>query len=76
MLTKNDRQSLATPQRVLDEIKCHIVQLQGFLTAIGSPNKRMRMTLEHMFAPVVHGAMSTLLGVIMLAGSEFDFIVR
>ena len=36
----------------------------------------MQMTLEHMFAPVIHGAMSTLLGVIMLVGSEFDFIVR
>lgn len=29
-----------------------------------------------MFAPVVDGAISTLLGVLMLAGSEFDFIMR
>ena len=36
----------------------------------------MKMTLQHMFAPVIHGAMTTLLGVIMLAGAEFDFIVR
>ncbi|KAK2149885.1 hypothetical protein LSH36_433g03015 [Paralvinella palmiformis] len=48
----------------------------GFLTSIGSRNKRMRMALEHMFAPVVHGAMTTFLGVVMLALSEFDFIVK
>ncbi|XP_028987893.1 protein patched homolog 1 [Betta splendens] len=48
----------------------------GFLTAIGSRNKRSAVALEHMFAPVVDGAISTLLGVLMLAGSEFDFIMR
>ncbi|XP_076353489.1 protein patched-like isoform X1 [Tachypleus tridentatus] len=48
----------------------------GFLTSIGDRNRRMAMTLEHMFAPVIHGAMSTLLGVLMLAFSEFDFIIR
>ncbi|XP_049602871.1 protein patched homolog 1 isoform X2 [Syngnathus scovelli] len=48
----------------------------GFLTAIGSRNKRSAVALEHMFAPVVDGAVSTLLGVLMLAGSEFDFIMR
>lgn len=48
----------------------------GFLTSIGSHNRRMHMALEHMFAPVMHGGLSTLLGVVMLAFSEFDFIVR
>lgn len=48
----------------------------GFLTAIGNRNKRSAAALEHMFAPVVDGAISTLLGVLMLAGSEFDFIMR
>ncbi|KAM6948197.1 protein patched homolog 1, partial [Aplochiton taeniatus] len=48
----------------------------GFLTAIGSRNKRAALALEHMFAPVIDGAISTLLGVLMLAGSEFDFILR
>ncbi|XP_056149176.1 protein patched homolog 1 isoform X2 [Lampris incognitus] len=48
----------------------------GFLTAIGSRNKRSVVALEHMFAPVIDGAISTLLGVLMLAGSEFDFIMR
>lgn len=50
--------------------------LQGFLTAIGSRNKRMTMSLEHMFAPVVHGAISTLLGIVMLVGAEFQFVVK
>ena len=50
--------------------------LQGFLTSIGPSNHRMGMALEHMFAPVTHGAISTLLGVIMLATAEFDFIVK
>uniref|UniRef100_A0A669DZB8 Patched 2 n=1 Tax=Oreochromis niloticus TaxID=8128 RepID=A0A669DZB8_ORENI len=40
----------------------------GFLTAIGNRNKRSAVALEHMFAPVVDGAISTLLGVLMLAG--------
>lgn len=52
------------------------ILLQGFLTAIGDRNTRSAMALEHMFAPVMDGAISTLLGVLMLAGSEFDFIVR
>ncbi|KAL4656131.1 hypothetical protein GN956_G6352 [Arapaima gigas] len=48
----------------------------GFLTTIGSRNRRSAVALEHMFAPVMDGAISTLLGVLMLAGSEFDFIMR
>ncbi|XP_066536914.1 protein patched homolog 1 [Hoplias malabaricus] len=48
----------------------------GFLTAIGDRNTRSALALEHMFAPVMDGAISTLLGVLMLAGSEFDFIMR
>lgn len=34
------------------------------------------LALEHMFLPVMQGAISTLIGVIMLAFSEFDFILR
>ncbi|TRY89797.1 hypothetical protein DNTS_001857 [Danionella cerebrum] len=48
----------------------------GFLTAIGDRNTRSAIAMEHMFAPVIDGAISTLLGVLMLAGSEFDFIMR
>uniref|UniRef100_A0A671TL32 Patched 1 n=1 Tax=Sparus aurata TaxID=8175 RepID=A0A671TL32_SPAAU len=44
--------------------------------ALGSANFWFMLALEHMFAPVLDGAFSTLLGVLMLAGSEFDFIKR
>uniref|UniRef100_A0A4W5PWB0 Patched 2 n=1 Tax=Hucho hucho TaxID=62062 RepID=A0A4W5PWB0_9TELE len=47
----------------------------AFLTAVGNRNRRSAVALEHMFAPVIDGAISTLLGVLMLAGSEFDFIL-
>jgi patched 1 protein len=36
----------------------------------------MAMSLEHTLAPVVHGAISTFMGIIMLAGAEFDFIIK
>ncbi|XP_077814943.1 protein patched homolog 2 isoform X6 [Macaca mulatta] len=48
----------------------------GFLTTQGSRNLRAARALEHTFAPVTDGAISTLLGLLMLAGSHFDFIVR
>ncbi|XP_075216920.1 protein patched isoform X2 [Lycorma delicatula] len=48
----------------------------SFLTSIGGRNRRMKMAVKHMFKPVVHGALTTLLAVIMLGFSEFDFIVR
>ena len=50
--------------------------LQKFLTSTGDRNQRMQRAVEYVFSPVVDGAVSTLLGVIMLAGSDFDFIVR
>lgn len=46
------------------------------MTAIGSRNRRVMMATEHTFAPVVHGALSTFLGIVMLASTEFDFIVK
>lgn len=48
----------------------------GFVTSIGGRDRRTRLAIEQMFAPVVHGAFTTLLAVLMLAFSEFDFIVR
>ncbi|XP_071877009.1 protein patched isoform X1 [Bombus fervidus] len=48
----------------------------SFVTSIGSRDRRIRLALEHMCAPVIHGAITTLLAVVMLAFSEFDFIVR
>ncbi|KAK3091489.1 hypothetical protein FSP39_020198 [Pinctada imbricata] len=48
----------------------------AFLTAIGSRNKRTTVSIQHTFAPVIHGAISTLLGIVMLVGAEFEFIVK
>ncbi|XP_076637919.1 protein patched isoform X2 [Colletes latitarsis] len=48
----------------------------SFITSIGSRDRRIRLALEHMYAPVIHGAVTTLLAIVMLAFSEFDFIVR
>jgi hypothetical protein len=48
----------------------------AFLTSIGSRNRRIKLALEHVLSPVTHGAISTLLGIIMLIGSEFDFIIK
>ncbi|KAG7203232.1 hypothetical protein KM043_010333 [Ampulex compressa] len=48
----------------------------SFVTSVGSRDRRVRLALEHMYAPIVHGALTTLLAVVMLAFSEFDFIVR
>lgn len=50
--------------------------MQSFITAIGNRERRARLALEHMFAPVLHGALTTLVAVIMLGTSDFDFIVR
>ena len=44
--------------------------------SVGNRERRTVIALEQMFAPVIHGAVSTLLGVLMLAFSQFDFIVR
>lgn len=48
----------------------------SFLTTLGTRNERVARTLDHMFVPVVHGGLSTLLGIVMLAFSQFEFIVR
>ncbi|XP_023246970.1 protein patched [Copidosoma floridanum] len=48
----------------------------SFITCVGSRDRRVRLAMEHMSAPVVHGALTILLAVLMLAFSEFEFIVR
>jgi hypothetical protein len=50
--------------------------VQCFVGSLGDRRRRTVLALETMFAPVVHGAVSTLLGVVMLAFSQFDFILR
>lgn len=46
----------------------------GFLTAVGDRDRRVRLALAHMAAPILHGALSTLLGAVMLLCSDFDFV--
>jgi len=55
------------------EFSLHI--LLSFVGSLGDRSRRTELALEHMFAPVTHGAISTLLGVAMLAFSQFDFII-
>uniref|UniRef100_A0A915HYU9 Uncharacterized protein n=1 Tax=Romanomermis culicivorax TaxID=13658 RepID=A0A915HYU9_ROMCU len=47
----------------------------SFLTTVGTRAERVARTLEHMFVPVLHGGLSTLVGLIMLYFSKFEFIV-
>lgn len=56
------------------EFTAHVVL--AFLTALGTVDDRLDSCLQHMFVPVFHGAISTLLGVVMLVFSEFDFVVK
>lgn len=56
------------------EFTAHVVL--AFLTAMGTRDDRMASCLEHMFIPVIHGGLSTLLGLIMLAFTQFDFIFK
>uniref|UniRef100_A0AC34F9K9 SSD domain-containing protein n=1 Tax=Panagrolaimus sp. ES5 TaxID=591445 RepID=A0AC34F9K9_9BILA len=56
------------------EFTAHVVL--AFLTSLGTREERMESAMRHMFIPVVHGGLSTLLGIIMLAFSEFDFVVK
>lgn len=64
------------PFRIRVIIISLISPFQSFITSVGSRDRRMRLALEHMYAPVIHGAFTTLLAVTMLAFSEFDFIVN
>ncbi|XGW07497.1 hypothetical protein V3C99_010569 [Haemonchus contortus] len=56
------------------EFTAHVVL--AFLTSLGSVDDRLESCLQHMFVPVFHGAISTLLGIVMLVFSEFDFVIK
>lgn len=49
---------------------------QGFITAIGNRDRRIRLALEHSLAPVIHGVLTSTLAVLMLSTSPFEFVVR
>lgn len=50
--------------------------LKVFVASVGTRNDRIQQALETVLSPVVDGAVSTILGVVMLAGSQFDFVVK
>ncbi|VDK43168.1 unnamed protein product [Anisakis simplex] len=56
------------------EFTAHVVL--AFLTSLGDRESRMASAVDRVFVPVIHGAFSTLLGIIMLAFSEFEFVVK
>ncbi|KAL6736819.1 hypothetical protein Aduo_007125 [Ancylostoma duodenale] len=56
------------------EFTAHVVL--AFLTSLGTVDDRLDSCLQHMFVPVFHGAISTLLGIVMLVFSEFDFVIK
>jgi len=56
------------------EFTAHIIL--AFLIAEGTHEDRMEAALDHMFVPTIDGTVSTILGVIMLAFSDFEFIVK
>uniref|UniRef100_F1KQC5 Protein patched 1 n=1 Tax=Ascaris suum TaxID=6253 RepID=F1KQC5_ASCSU len=56
------------------EFTAHVVL--AFLTSLGTKDERMAACMDHMFVPVIHGGLSTLLGIVMLAFSEFEFVVK
>jgi len=56
------------------EFTAHIIL--AFLLAEGTRDDRMEAALDHMFVPTIDGTISTILGIIMLAFSDFDFIVK
>ncbi|KAI6242632.1 Protein patched-like protein 1 [Aphelenchoides fujianensis] len=55
------------------EFTAHVVL--AFLITPGTRNERMATAVDQTFVPVLHGAVSTLLGILMLGFSEFDFVV-
>ncbi|GMR37186.1 hypothetical protein PMAYCL1PPCAC_07381 [Pristionchus mayeri] len=56
------------------EFSAHV--MLAFLTSLGSVETRLQSCLLHMFVPVFQGAISTLLGIVMLVFTEFDFVFK
>ncbi|KAI1727569.1 patched family domain-containing protein [Ditylenchus destructor] len=66
--------SLITAVGIGVEFTAHVVF--AFLTAPGTRNERMATSIDRVFVPVIHGALSTLLGILMLGFSEFEFVFK
>lgn len=66
--------TLITAVGIAVEFTAHVVL--SFITSLGTVDERLQSCLEHMFVPVFHGAISTLLGIVMLVFSQFDFVIK
>uniref|UniRef100_A0A7I4Y6A8 SSD domain-containing protein n=1 Tax=Haemonchus contortus TaxID=6289 RepID=A0A7I4Y6A8_HAECO len=56
------------------EFTAHVVL--AYLTSLGTRSERTSSAIDRVFVPVIHGALSTLLGILMLGFSEFEFVVK
>ncbi|CAJ0604808.1 unnamed protein product [Cylicocyclus nassatus] len=56
------------------EFTAHVVL--AYLTSLGTRAERTSNAIDRVFVPVIHGALSTLLGILMLGFSEFEFVVK
>ncbi|CAD6192019.1 unnamed protein product [Caenorhabditis auriculariae] len=56
------------------EFTVHVVV--SFLTSLGNRSQRTSQAVDRVFVPVIHGSFSTLLGILMLGFSEFEFVVK
>ncbi|CAI4220957.1 unnamed protein product [Auanema sp. JU1783] len=56
------------------EFTAHVVL--AYLTQLGTRPERTASAVKRVFVPVIHGAFSTLLGILMLGFSEFEFVVK
>ncbi|CAB3404256.1 unnamed protein product [Caenorhabditis bovis] len=56
------------------EFTVHVVV--SFLTTLGTRAQRTSNAVDRVFVPVIHGSLSTLLGILMLGFSEFEFVVK
>ncbi|CAI5442115.1 unnamed protein product [Caenorhabditis angaria] len=56
------------------EFTVHVIV--AFLTSLGDKKERTASAVDRVFVPVIHGAFSTLLGIVMLSMSEFEFVVK
>ena len=73
---KKNWQSMTSSQNESSLKRIFFLPCKAFMATCGDRNQRMQKALEHVFSPIVDGGVSTFLGVVLLAGSEFEFIVR
>ncbi|XP_055853785.1 protein patched [Episyrphus balteatus] len=58
-------------------IVCFTVRISlGFMTSVGSRERRILLSMQVSMGPLVHGIMTSALAVFMLSTSPFEFIIR